>query len=71
MFGDESGDLTRVNVGEVTVKANIMRRAWEPNEAATGVENERDAGLGRRAEAERDGVAAVAMNGEWGFDQRI
>lgn len=68
MFGDVRGDLSGVNVGEVTVRAKITRRAWEPYEAATGVENERDAGLGRRAEAERDGVAAVAMNGEWGFD---
>lgn len=46
-----------------------MRRAWDPHEAAAGVEEERES-LRGCAEEERDGVAAVGVGEEGYFGQR-
>lgn len=59
-FRDERRDLCGVDVGEIASGAEITRSARDPDEAASGVHDERD-GLRRRAEAEGDGVAAIAV----------
>lgn len=61
VLGDKSRDLGRIHTREIAVGAEIPRGTREPNETASGIENEWDC-LRRRAEAERDGVTAVAFS---------
>lgn len=46
-------------MGEGAVGADVAGGAGDPDEAASGVEHERD-GLRRRAKGEWDGVSAIA-----------